>query len=167
MNLQRAKFGIGVVALGLGMAVVPVAPAWAGLHKASTHHGSHTGGSFCQLEKSVQQAQNSKGAVAATNALVAGNWKLAQKDLLAIDQHTATLEKDFLSALFTAPHNVKAAAGVLISFVPLQIKAIKDSNSAKQFVALETAAATPKYLGAAKVIGDYEVAQCGSPTSSS
>jgi hypothetical protein len=173
MMRRRAQMALGVAVIGTALALGPVAPAWAGLHKSNTHGkshkakpsgGSNTGGSFCQLEKSVLSAENSTLENDATNALVAGKWSVAQKDLLTIEKQSGKIEAEFIAALSSAPANVKAAAATLVKFVPAEEKALQDSTSASSFEAAEQAAEGPSFQSAAKVLAAYDTSQCGSLT---
>jgi len=179
MRARGARAGISVVVMGAVLALAPTAPVWAGVHNAQKHHKTHkhhvsttspkglnADGSFCQLEKSTRQDENSKQETAATNALIAGNWSVAQKDLLAIDKRAGRLEVQFLAALASAPANVKTAAGEILKFVPSEEKAIEDSTSAANFESAEQSALGPKFSSAAATLSAYETAQCGSVTSS-
>jgi hypothetical protein len=174
MVRQRARTGLGIAVIGAALALAPMAPAWAGVHTstthAKTHHkpkssgGSNTGSSFCQLERSVTADEHSSLVTAATNALLAGNWPLAQKDLITIDKQTGKVEAEFLAALSSAPANVKAAAAALIRFVPAEEKAVRDSTSVASFEAAERAAATPVFVSSSKVLASWYTSQCGSLT---
>jgi hypothetical protein len=172
MMRRRAGMGLGVAVIGAALAMAPVAPAWAGLQRAhgKTHHkakstgGSNTGSSFCQLEKSVVSEESSSLETAATNALVAGKWSVAQKDLISIDKDTGKLEAEFIAALSSAPANVKAAASALVKFVPAEEKAVQDSTSVAGFEAAEQAAETTLFTTDAKVLAAWDTSQCGSLT---
>jgi tetrahydromethanopterin S-methyltransferase subunit H len=170
MKIHRARLGLGAAVFGAALAMAPAIPAWAGVHKSSSgtsaksSKGSDPNGSFCRLEKSVLSDENSKVETAATNAMVAGNWTVAQKDLIAIDKQTGKLETAFISTLSKAPKNVKSAAAKIIKIVPAEEKAVEDSTSVSQFEQEEEAVTNSSFNSAAKVLQTWDVSQCGSIT---
>jgi hypothetical protein len=162
MNLHRATFGVGAVAFGLALSIAPIALAPAGA--STTSKGANPHGAFCTLEKSVLKDDNSKLEEQASTALSDNKWSTAQKDLETIDKQTDKLEVELLSALSSAPKNVKAAAQQVIKIVPAEQKAVTNSHSVKQFEAAEEAVTGTKFQSAADVLEDYNTSQCGSGT---
>jgi hypothetical protein len=155
MNIRQAATVIALTVASVGTVTVVATPAGAA-------SGSNPNGAFCKLEKSSQTLSTGKLSVAASKALIAGNWKLAQKDLLAVDKQDASVTKKFLSVLSSAPANVKAAAQQLIKFEPMIVNGVKNSTSASQFEKAELALTNnPKFSSAGQTITAYETAQCG------
>jgi hypothetical protein len=157
MRLQRICTGVAVVAMSTGVAFVATAPAG-----AATAKGSNPKGAWCQLEKKTQASAASGPEIAATKALIKGNWPLAQKDLLAAEKSQANLESKFISVLSSAPSNVRSAARVLIKQVPALENIVRTSTSAAQFATKEQKFSSGlAYSKAAKTIEAYDIAQCG------
>jgi hypothetical protein len=166
---------VGVLAIGAAIALAPAAPSWAGQHKSDKHHkttkshtskkaGSNPGGSLCQLVKK-DEAESQKGSAALEKAMTAGNWKLAQKDLLSSFNEGEKLEGQVEGALQSAPANVRSAAAQSLKFVGTEKKIIEDSTSVAGFEsAFETAAESPQLEAASKTLTAYQTAQCGSVT---
>jgi hypothetical protein len=162
MRFHRARIGVAIVAMGVAMttAMDSGAPASAALR----HGGSDPNSAFCKLEKDTLKDENSKIESAATDALIDGKWKTAQKDLIQIDKSTGKLEQSFFAALSSAPDNVKAAADELVKLIPAEEKAVKDSTSVTGFEKAEQAVASGKFTAAAKVLAGYDTSLCGSLT---
>ncbi len=162
MKLQRVSTGMAVVALSAGIACLATSPAWAG------SKGSNPKGAFCQLEKKTQAAAQTGPEVAATKALIKGNWPTAQKDLLAAEKSQGNLESKFISVLSSAPSNVQSAARVLIKQVPALENIVRSSTSIAQFESKEQQFTTGRsYSKAAQTIESYYTTQCGSLTTPS
>jgi hypothetical protein len=160
MRLHRLFTGVAVVAMGTGVALVSTAPAGAASAK-----GSNPKGAWCQLEKKTQASSASGPEVAASEALIKGNWPAAQKDLLAAEKSQSKLESKYVSVLASAPSNVRSAAKVLIKQVPALENIVRTSTSAAQFEAKEQQFSTGLvYSKAAKTIEAYYTSQCGSIT---
>jgi hypothetical protein len=155
MRSYRAAAVLSVV-IGLSWALVPSAAT-----AATTSRGSNPNSAFCKLEKVSRADESSKLESAATKALIAGKWPAAQKDLLQIDKESGGLEKEFLSALSSAPAKVKSAASTLIKFIPAEEKAVKNSTSAAEFQTSEEAVTGLKFTNASETLASYQDAQCG------
>ncbi len=160
MKLQRALTGMVVVVMSAGVTCLATTPAWAG------SKGSNPKGAFCQLEKKTQASAESGPEVAATKALIKGDWPTAQKDLLAAEKSQGKLESKFFSVLSSAPSNVQSAARTLIKQVPALENIVRSSTSATQFESKEQQFTTGRtYSKAASTIEGYYTSQCGSLTS--
>jgi hypothetical protein len=131
---------------------------------AASGKGSNPNSAFCKLEKENLAANSptSKKEEALAKALESGNWKVAKKDLLALDGQTGKLEQQLISATSSAPAKVKAAVQESLKIVPAELSAIKNSNSVAQFTtAVEKATNGAKFQSAASVIEGYDTSQCG------
>jgi hypothetical protein len=161
MRLQRVLTGVAVVAMSSGVTLVSTAPAWAASSK-----GANPKGAFCQLEKKTQASAESGPEVAATKAMIKGNWPLAQKNLLAAEKSQGKLESKFFSVLSSAPSNVQSAARQLIKQVPALENIVRTSTSVSQFESKEQKFSTgAAYSKAAQTIESYYTSQCGTVTS--
>ncbi len=160
MKVHPLKGAILIATVGIGLMIVPAAPALAAT--SASGKGSNPNGPFCRLEKASLSVEGSANEKAATRALIAGNWKLAQKNLLAAEDQSGKLVKEYNSALSSAPANVKAAAQESIRVVPALIKVLKNSTSIAQFEKSEQAVTSgAKFQHAASVIAAYDTTQCG------
>jgi|GEM_PF-2938597 len=160
MRVDRSKGVIAITILSLGLAVIPIT----GTAYAAGTKGSNPGSAFCKLEKATLAANSPTSAKeeAVAKALEAGNWKAAQKDLLALQSQTGKLVQQLTSAISSAPANVQAAARTSIAFIPAETKAIKDSTSVAKFeAAIEKLTSGAKFGKAASIIAAYDTAQCG------
>jgi hypothetical protein len=155
MLIRRVGLGIGILAVGAAAAVSPIAPGVAGAKP-----------SLCSLNKNVSKVQ-SKAETAIVKAMEAGNWKAAQKALIASFGTETGAEKAALAALSGAPANVRAAGAQMMKFAGTEIQIIRVSTSATQFEkAEETAAQAPKVVAAEQVLSAYFDAKCGAPKTS-
>jgi hypothetical protein len=159
MRSHRSKAAIAVtlVSVGLTAGLSTVASAASG-------KGSNPNSAYCKLEKAALATNSPTSAkeVAVSKALVAGNWKVAQKDLLGLEGQTGKLEQQLTSALSSAPAKVKAAAQQSIKLVPAEINAIKHSTSTTQFeAAIQKATSGAQFQKAASTLEAYDTAQCG------
>jgi len=138
-----------------------VAPAAA---SATSVSGSNPKSAFCKLEKAALATNSPTSAkeAAATKAMLAGNWKTAQKIFLSLYGQTGKLEQEMTSALSSAPANVRAAAQQTLKIVPAELNAIEHSTSVAQFeTAMQKVASGAKFTKAATTLEGYESAQCG------
>ncbi len=159
MKLERSLGLPAAVLMAIGLLVVPAVPA---LAASSGGKGSNPNSPFCKLEKASLSVASSANEKAATKALIAGNWKVAQKNLLAAENKSSSLVKEYTSALSSAPANVKAAAQESIKVVPALLKVLKNSKSIAQFEQGEQAVTSgAQFQKAASVIDAYDIAQCG------
>jgi hypothetical protein len=160
MKLHRLKGAIVIAVVGMGLMAIPTAPAFAA--SSASGKGSNPNGPFCKLERASRSVANSANEKAATKALIAGNWKVAQKNLLAAENQSGKLVNEYSSALSSAPANVKSAAQESLKVVPALLKVLKNSTSIAQFEKAEQAVSSgAKFQHAASVIEAYDIAQCG------
>ncbi len=160
MKLHRSLGGMVMALTAVGVLAVPTAPALAA--SSGGTKGSNPNSAFCKLEKASLSVADSANEKAATKALIAGNWKVAQKNLLAAENKSSKLVKEYTAALSSAPANVKAAAHESITVVPALLKVLKNSTSIAQFEKGEQAVTSgASFQRAATVIEAYDTAQCG------
>jgi hypothetical protein len=162
MRIRRSKSAIviAITIVSIGLAIVPSTIA----ASAASGKGSNPGSAFCKLEKATLAVNSPTSAKekAGAKALEAGNWKVAQKDLLAIQGQTGKLVQQLTADLSSAPANVQAAARQSIKFIPAETNAIKNSTSAAQFeAAIQKATSGAKFQKAATILETYETSQCG------
>ena len=130
MKLHWPQRSIAIAVVSVGVVVGAATPAVAAIHKASNPNSA-----YCKLEK-TNLADNSPVSAkenAVSKVMESGNWKLAQKNLLALDNQTGKLEQQLISALSSAPAKVRAAGRQAIKLVPAELTAIKNSTSVAQF----------------------------------
>lgn len=174
MMLDRRRAGVAAATVAVLLAIAPTAPAWASSRNkhstsAKNHHattGANAGGSFCQLVNEERAGFSSAVELAAGKALQAGNWKVAQKDLLLGITQTSKLVKEITASLSSAPAKIRAAANEGLKLFPAEVKAVTHSTSVSQFESAEDAAtSTPKFEKTSQVLAAYQTSQCGSVTS--
>jgi hypothetical protein len=166
MEIHRAKGAIAIaiviLASTLTLTLTVAVPASAAV--AASSKGANPHSAFCKLEKAALAANSPSSAkeVAVSKALESGNWKAAQKSLLALEGQTDKQEQEITSDLASAPAKVKAAVQEVIKLIPLELKAIKNSTSVHQFdTALQAATSGAKFVHAETVFQAYDTAQCG------
>jgi hypothetical protein len=158
VKLHRSKAAVAFATVVVGLTVTPLAASGA------AGKGSNPNSAFCKLEKASLAISSPTGAkeVALTKALEAGNWKVAKKNLLALEGQTGKLIQELTSALSSAPAKVKAAAQQSIKLVPAEIAAVRNSTSVAQYtVAIQKATNGAKFQKAADTIAGYDASQCG------
>ncbi len=160
MRFHKPKGAIAIAIVSVGLSVLPRAVA----ASATSGKGSNPNSPFCKLEKAsfAVNGPSSPKEKAVAKALEAGNWKVAQKGLLALENQTGKLEQELTSAVSSAPAKVKAAAQQSIKLVPAEIEAIKNSTSAAQFeTAVQKVTSRAKFQKAGSTLETYAIAQCG------
>jgi hypothetical protein len=159
MKFHWPQRSITIAVVSVGVMVGAATPAVAAIHK-----GSNPNSAYCKLEKTNVAANSPVSAKekALSKAIESGNWKLAQKDLLALDSQTGKLEQQLISALSSAPAKVQAAGRQAIKLVPAELAAIKNSTSVAQFEKkLQAVTSGKKFTQAENVLVAYDTAQCG------
>jgi hypothetical protein len=154
----------GAAAAAIGCAVLAVLAGTPLAASAAGGKGSNPNSAFCKLEKAnlATNSPTSKKEEALAKALESGNWKVAKKDLLALDGQTGKLEQQLISAVSSAPAKVKSAVQESLKLVPAELNAIKNSTSVAQFdTAIQKATNGAKFQNAASVIEAYDTSQCG------
>lgn len=166
MGRRRGRVLVVMAAAGAVGSLSSVGPAWAvpseHLPAVVREAGSDPNSAFCKLERQTQKDSSSKLEIAATDALISGNWATAQKDLLAVDAEEVQVARKYKSVISSLSGKVKAAAEASLAIVPAEEKATKDSTSAAQFeAATEKALQSAKFSAAASVLAAYENSECG------
>ncbi|HEX3793984.1 MAG TPA: hypothetical protein VHV57_05760 [Acidimicrobiales bacterium] len=165
MLLHKAKFGIGIAAVGMAAVLIPAAPALAGVHTTATvaaSKGSNPNSTVCKLEKAQLAQESSKQETALETALEAGNWKVAQKDLTTVYNAGLKSENQLITSLKSAPSKVQAAIKTALKAIPAEEKAVKNSKSVAQFEKAEEKAVTSSaFTKAGKVVETYITGLCG------
>ena len=158
MKSDRLKGAAAAATICVILAGTPLAAS------AASGQGSNPNSAFCKLEKATlaTNSPSSKKEQALAKALESGNWKVAKKDLLALDGQPGKLEQELMSAVSSAPANVKAAAQESTKLYPAELNAIKNSTSVAQFdTAEQKATSGAKFQKAASILEAYDTAQCG------
>jgi hypothetical protein len=159
MKFHWPQRSITIAIVSVGVMVGAATPAVAAIHK-----GSNPNSAYCKLEK-TNLANNSPVSAkekAVSKAIEAGNWKLAQKGLEALDTQTNKVEQQLISALSSAPAKVQAAGRQAIKLVPAEFNAIKNSTSVAQFEKkIGTVTSGKKFTQAESILEAYDTAQCG------
>ncbi len=148
--LRRAKLGMGMLAVGLALALVPAATASAAVEKSA----------LCKAyQNEVTKQSNASGALA--KEMESGKWSSIRSALLSTFNGEANAEKQFNSFLNGASAKVKAAAAVVLQLDNSFKKVIQQSTSLQQFETGITAAeSTPKVTAALKVLDGYSKSIC-------
>jgi hypothetical protein len=150
--LRRAKLGVGMLAVGVAMALLPAATASATIEKSA----------ICKAyTKDVNE--QSKGSSALAKEMASGKWSVIQKALLGEFSREESSEKDFTAFLSGAPAKVKAAANVALGLDDKFKSIIQHSTSLQQFETGVTAAERiPKVTAALGVLDNYaKTLKCG------
>ena len=153
MIVRRLGIGIGVLAVGAAMAVVPLGgqAAWA---KPS----------YCSQYGKANKAET-KAETTIVSAIESGNWTAAKKALLSAIASESGAEKAAIADLRGAPPNVRAAGSKLLKFANTEVKVIKTSTSASQFESAEEALTQkPTFTAATTVLANYFDGKCGIAT---
>jgi hypothetical protein len=152
--LRRVKFGIGMLAVGLALTLVPAVTASATVAKSS----------LCKAYN-AEVNQQSKGSASLAKEMESGKWSSIKKALLATFAKEANAEKEFSVFLNGASAKVKAAAGVALGLDNSFKSVIQRSTSLQQFETGITAAeSTPKVKAALNVLDNYTKSLgCGTP----
>jgi hypothetical protein len=161
MVFSRARIGIGVVTVGMAMALVPAASSSAAIHSTK---GTNPGSTLCKLEK-TEAASESKSSASLEKAIEAGNWTKAKKEMLSDFGEGTAIEKKATAALAGAPSNVKSAASLSLKFASTEKGIIEKSTSEAEFeTAFEKAAENKKLEAAEQTLSTYQTKICGSTT---
>jgi len=176
---------VGVLGLGVSLALAPMAPASASSHKKHStkgHHkkhkskvtvstvksssGSNPGSSFCVEYKNEEAvAENSKYATAMTTDLESGNLagvKAAFKQIEVTDGPLLAKAKALISQ---TPANVQAAFKTVIAQLPKEYADVNSATSISQLEAsFETFDTSPAFKSATATVANYVTTQCGSVT---
>ena len=145
MMVRKAKLGISLLAIAMGLTLVPAVTASAAVETSAN----------CKAYNSdVKLLETNSAAVA--KQLTSGKWSSIQKGLLAEASHQVSAEKHFLLILNGAPAKVKAAANVLLGQGNQFKSIVEHSSSVEQFgAAIEKVEVAPKELKAVGVLDNY------------
>jgi hypothetical protein len=145
MMVRKARIGMGMLALGLALTLVPTVTASAAVEKSAV----------CQAYAKDVNTQT-KGSTALAKQLESGNWATAQKALLKALNNEQGAEKDFQGFLSGAPAKVKAASNVALGLVSQFRSIVQSSTSLEQFGSRITSATeSPKVSAALAVLTNY------------
>jgi hypothetical protein len=152
--LQRARLGIGMLAVGVALALLPATTASASIEKSA----------LCKAY-TAEVNQSTKGASGLAKEMESGNWPAIQKALLATFGKEASEEKAFAVYLNGASAKVKAAAVVTEKLIGQFKTVIQKSTNLTQFeTGITSAEASPKFTAAEKVLDNYTKSLgCGTP----
>jgi hypothetical protein len=147
---HRAKLWTALLAVGVGMAIVPVTTASATVAKSS----------ICKAYTAEQNKQL-KASSALEKDITSNNWSKVQKALLSTFSSEASAEKEFAAYLNGASAKVKAAAAVALKLDASFKTVVQKSTSLTQFETGITAAeSTPKVKAALSVLEAYSNKLC-------
>jgi hypothetical protein len=157
--LHRARFAVGVAALGLVMALAPMATASASVNSSK---GSNPNSALCKLNNSETKA-TAKSTAALQKAFASSNWNTAKNAMLSAFNGETKAIGTLIGILGGAPANVKSAVGTLLRFDGTYKTLIQKSTSATQFESSVTAAVkNPKFVAAETTVANYFTGLCGS-----
>ncbi len=154
--LQRARLGIGMLAVGVALALLPAATASA--------TSATVGKSALCKAYTTEINQQTKGESGLVKEMESGNWPAVQKALLSTFGKEASEEKAFAAYLNGASAKVKAAAVVAEKLIGQFKTIIQRSTSLAQFeTGITSAESNPKFTAAEKVLDSYTKSLgCGS-----
>jgi hypothetical protein len=154
MIMRKAKLGISLLAIGMGLTVVPAVTASAAVETSA----------ICKAYNADVKLQ-SKSTAGLAKEMASGKWSSIQKALLTEFSRDASAEKDFSTYLNGAPAKVKAAANVALGLDSNFKSIVQHSTNVQQFgTAIEKAEQLPKDVAAAKVLDNYaKTLKCGTP----
>jgi hypothetical protein len=172
MIVRRAASGIGVLVLGLALAMAPVMASPVGATKTKHHKTSKpkataspkvSPGGCTALN--TEQTQSSKLATTLEQAFASGNFATIKSAMLAEFNDLNTDVAKAGAVLSSAPANVKAAfATIGQAFTQLKT-AIANSTSLTQLESSFQALGTnTKFTAAGQVLASYFGSKCGSTT---
>jgi hypothetical protein len=145
MKARKARLGISVLAMAMGLTLIPAVTASATVEKSA----------ICKAYAKDVNTQT-KGSAALTKEMASGNWSVVQKALLKTFANEQSAEKDFQGFLSGAPAKVKAAANVALGLVNQFKSVIQSSTSLEQFASqITTLTETPKITAALNVLTAY------------
>ncbi len=148
--LRRARLGMGMLAVGLALALLPAATASATVEKSS----------LCKAYQ-AEVAKQTKASGTVAKEMESGKWSSIKSALLSTFNSEANSDKQFDSLLSGASARVKAAAAVALQLDSTYKKVIQKSTSLPQFETGITAAeSTPKVKAALKVLDNYSKSIC-------
>jgi hypothetical protein len=172
MQLARARLGIAIILGGAAMSLATSAPASASpdmaqsLHQLSASKGSNPNSPFCKLYRK-QVISQPKAEKTLSKALQSGKWPKAKKALLAEFSQEKKVEKQFLTALASAPATIRNAGAKALTVIPIEEKDVQTSKSVFSYEkAVQAAVDTTAMQEVAAVFQQYETTTCGIPTSS-
>jgi hypothetical protein len=143
--VRKARIGMGMLALGMALTLVPTVTASAAVEKSAV----------CQAYAKDVNSQT-KGSANLAKEMESGNWSAVQKALLKTFSNEQSAEKDFQGFLSGAPAKVKAAANVALGLVAQFKSIIQSSTSLEQFsTKITSATETPKVSAALTVLDNY------------
>jgi hypothetical protein len=188
MIRRNALSMLGVLGIGAALALAPMAPASASIHKAKHHakshkkkkhatskvtvttlkstKGSNPGSSFCvEYKQEEQVAENSKYANAMESAIEAGNLAGVKTAFKEIENTDGPLLAKAKALISQTPANVQAAFNVVIKQLPKEYAAVNSATSISQLEsAFQSFETTPGFSAATQTVASYVTSQCGSVT---
>jgi hypothetical protein len=148
--LRRARLGIGTLAVGLAVTLLPAATASATVEKSS----------ICKAYQS-EVTKQTKASGTLAKEMASGKWSSIKSTLLSTFNGEASAEKQFNGYLNGASAKVKAAAAVALQLDSTFKKVIQNSTSLQQFeTGITNAESTPKVTAALKVLDNYSKTIC-------
>jgi hypothetical protein len=154
MMVRKAKLGMILLAIGMGLTLVPTVTASAAVETSA----------ICKAYSTDVKLQ-SKASTALAKQLASGKWSSIQKALLTEFSHQTNAEKDFSKFLGGAPAKVKAAANFVLGLDNKLKSIVQHSTNVQQFgSAIEKAEQLPNVAAALLVLDNYaKTLKCGTP----
>jgi len=164
MIMRRVASGIGVLVLGLALAMAPVMASPAGAktkhHKTSKPSTKVSLGACSAYTK--QETQSSKLASSLEQAFASGNFATIKAAMLAEFGDLNTDVSKANAVLGSAPANVKAAFATIIQAVEQLKTAIQNSTSLTQLEgSFQSLGTNTKFTAAGQVLASYFGTKCG------
>jgi len=161
---QRARFWVGIVTIGLTVALVPALSATASASGTTSGGGSDPKSPLCHAYRaSFGGNLSSAQATRAGQALKSGHWPATQEVLLRIFGDEAHAVLALKSTVSGAPKAVKTAASELAANSAQIDAAIEKSKDSKQFkAALAPLIDSHKVTSAEGTLAVYAAGACGS-----
>jgi hypothetical protein len=152
MIVRKARLGIGLVVIGMGLTLVPAATGSAAVETSGICNSYNT-----------YVKQQSKATAGLAKEMASGKWSSIQKALLTEFSRDASAEKDLSTFLSGAPAKVRAAANVVLGLDSKFKSIVQHSTNVQQFgTAIEKASQLPKVVAAAGVLDKYaKTLKCG------
>jgi hypothetical protein len=151
--VRRAKLGISLLAIAMGLTLVPALTASAAVETSA----------ICKSYNTFVK-QQSKATAGLAKEMASGKWSAIQKALLTEFSRDAGAEKDLSTFLSSAPAKVKAAANVFLGQENKIKSIVEHSTSVEQYAtAIEKVEVAPKEATAAEVLDNYaaKTLKCG------
>ncbi len=173
MIVRRAASGIGVLVLGLALAMAPVMASPAGATKTKHHKTSKPKAAASPKVSlgactalNTEQTQSSKLATTLEQAFASGNFATIKAAMLAEFTNLGTDVSKAKALLSSAPANVKAAfATIAQAFTQLKTTIANSTSLTGLESSLQALGTNTQLTAAGQVLASYFGTKCPSTTS--